>query len=113
MTSNNNEIKILGKYRLDEVCVDFTEDGKLEGFFLKETNEQVFPTLWDEAYDFGSDGYAAVKKGERWGFTNAMGELIVLIDGRMWDNLNSVFQKVYALFRTIRIFGDSSMWKVR
>ena len=77
MTSNNNEIKILGKYRLDEICVDFTEDGKLEGFFLKETNEQVFPTLWDEVWGFGSDGYAPVKKGERWGFINVMGELVV------------------------------------
>ena len=77
MTSNNNEIKILGKYRLDEICVDSTEDGDLEGFFLKETNEQVFPTLWDIACDFGSDGYAAVMKDERWGFINAMGELIV------------------------------------
>lgn len=81
MTSNNNEIKILGKYRLDEICVDFAKDYRLEGlkegFFLKETNEQVFPTLWDEAYDFGPDGYAPVKKDERWGFINAMGELIV------------------------------------
>ena len=62
MTSNNNEIKILGKYRLDEICVDSTKDGDLEGFFLKETNEQVFPTLWDEAIDFGSDGYPPLSK---------------------------------------------------
>ena len=81
MTSNYNEIKILGKYRLDEICVDFAKDYRLEGLkeglFLEETNEQVFPTLWDEAIDFGSDGYAAVKKDERWGFINAMGELVV------------------------------------
>lgn len=81
MTSNYNEIKILGKYRLDEICVDFAKDYRLEGLkeglFLEETNEQVFPTLWDEAIDFGSDGYAAVKKDERWGFINAMGELVL------------------------------------
>lgn len=66
MTSNNNEIKILGKYRLDEICVDFAKDYRLEGLkeglFLEETNEQVFPTLWDEAYEFCPDGYPPLSK---------------------------------------------------
>jgi len=73
----NNEIKILGKYRLDEIYLSSPEDSEQEGFFLKETDEQVFPTLWDEAYEFSSDGYAAVKNGELWGFINAMGEVVV------------------------------------
>lgn len=77
MTANNNEIKILGKYALNEVYVKSLEDSGKEGFFLEETDEQVFPTLWDEAFPFSSDGYAAVKDGELWGFINVMGELVV------------------------------------
>ena len=77
MTANDNEIKILGKYALNEVYVKSLEDSEKEGFFLEETDEQVFPTLWDEAFPFSSDGYAAVKDGELWGFINVMGELVV------------------------------------
>lgn len=77
MTTNNNEIKVLGKYRLDEIWVTKPVGSEKEGFFVEETDEQVFPTLWDEAYEFCSDGYAAVKKDERWGFINVMGELVV------------------------------------
>lgn len=77
MTPNNNEIKILGKYCLDEIYISSPEDSEQEGFFVKETDEQVFPILWDEVFPFSSDGYAAVRKGNLWGVINVMGELII------------------------------------
>ena len=89
--NDNADIKILGKYSIEDIEVKELIKGKAYGFFLRETDEQIFPQTWTDAYEFGSDGYAYVKNGELWGLINMMGQIAVPCEWNSIEEGNEAF----------------------
>lgn len=74
---NLNDIKILGKYAIEDVEVKELKEGKAYGFFNRVSEEQIFPETWAMAFPFSAAGYAIVKKDDLWGIIDFMGQNVV------------------------------------
>ena len=64
-----------------EELIGVYKDGEW-GFISTITGEEIIAPSWDEVEIFSTDGLAAVRKGDLWGYINKLGELVI---DTKWD----------------------------